>query len=121
MSQENGHHHHDYAPRAAGLPPLAYRTGLRTQIDMGRYHIWQNEQLVGQVFVEQLAGGLIVEHWWLGPAYSAPSATSSTTHDVSLRFKYDAAEGGAAAILKEFNQHGGQYVRAECAVVTRSP
>lgn len=118
MSQENGQHHHDVPLRAAGLPPLAYRNGLRSQIDMGRYHVWQNEQIVGQVFVEQIEGGLIVEHWWLGPSYSPPS---STTLDVSLQFKYDAAAGGAAAILNEFNQRGGQYVRAECTVLTRSP
>lgn len=117
MSQENGQHH-EHVVRGAGLGTNTISSGLRTQIDTGWYNIHQNDRIVGQVFVEQLADGRTVEHWWLGPAYTAPSGSAETTHDVSLQFKFNAG-GGLHTVLSSFEQYGGQYVKADCTAQVR--
>lgn len=122
MSQENGQYH-EHVVRGAGLGPNTISGGPRMQIDPGWYSLLQNGQIVGQVFVEQLAINHTIEHWWLGPAYKAPSGSTETTRDVSLRFMYNPPSGhgesGLQAVLSSFQQQGGQYVRADCTAEVR--
>jgi hypothetical protein len=104
------------AQRAGVLAPAGRsRPDGRHQIDMGRYRIYQEEILVGEVYVEcGSEPAHTIEHWCLYSTFRAPSGENAVT---SIEFRFESGPYSAEDIQAESTRSGGRYIKAVCEEV----